>query len=87
MKTFLLVISSPDGDVFRGEVAGLSVRGVEGELAVLAGHIPFITSVKECDPKITLEDCTERIGHTEGGLLTVSTDSVTLLSGSFKWIE
>ena len=45
MKTYLLNISSPDGKLFSGEVVSIIVRGVEGEFAVLADHIPFITNV------------------------------------------
>ena len=45
MKTFLLNISSPDGKLFSGQVVSLIVRGVEGEFAVLAEHVPFITNV------------------------------------------
>lgn len=86
MNTFLLVISSPDGNRFEGEATGLYLRGSEGDLAVLAGHIPFVTSVLPCDCKITTEE-DEKIGHTEGGILTVSEDRVTLLSGTFTWNE
>ena len=85
MNTFLLVISSPDGDVFRGEVRSVSVRGVEGDLAVLAGHIPFVTTVVPCEVKIVLSDATEKIGKTDGGILTVGNDMTTLLSGSFTF--
>jgi len=63
----------------------LTLRGIEGELAVMAGHIPFITSVKPCDCKVIMEDGTEKIGRTDGGLLTVSKENVTLLCGSFRW--
>ena len=88
MRTFLLKISSPDGDVFSDNVISISVRGTEGDLAVLAGHIPFTTTVKGGRVKIELPDETEKFGETDGGLLTVSPDGiVTLLSGSFKWIE
>ena len=86
MNTFQLIISSPDGDLFRGEVTKLTMRGVEGDLAVLAGHIPFITSVVPCDCRIELADETEKTGHTDSGLLTVGKDTVTLLSGSFRWM-
>ena len=66
----------------------LTLRGVEGELAVLAGHVPFMTTVVPCSCKIELEDGTERHGHTDGGLLTVAANNtVTLLSGSFRWAE
>lgn len=87
MKTFLLKISSPEGDIYNGDAVMLSVRGTEGELAVMAGHIPFVSSVKPCQCKILLEDDSEKSGTTDGGILTVSKDKVVLLSGSFKWTE
>lgn len=85
MKTFPLVISAPDGDLFRGEAVKISLRGAEGDLAVMAGHIPFITSVVPCDCTVELENGDVKNGSTDGGILTVSADSVTLLSGSFAW--
>lgn len=85
MKSFRLIISSPDGNLFDGEAQMLSLRGAEGDLAVLAGHIPFITSVKPGKCKVVLPDGEERLGSAESGLLTVSDDAVTLLSGSFCW--
>ena len=87
MSTFPLVISSPDGTVFKGEVTRLILRGACGDLAILAGHIPFITSVQPCDCRVTLHSGEEKVGHTDGGLLTVGADKVTLLSGSFMWKE
>ena len=87
MNTFSLVISTPDGHAFSGEAVMLTVRGTEGELAILAGHIPFVTTVVPCDCKIELPDDTDRVGHVDGGLLTVSANKVTLLSGSFRWNE
>lgn len=85
MKTFNLTISSPDGDVFNGEVTMVSMRGTEGDFAIMAGHIPFVTAIKPGDCKVQFEDGTEKTGHTEGGILTVANDGVTLLSGSFSW--
>ncbi len=85
MKSFLLKISSPDGDVFCGDAIKLSVRGTEGELAVMAGHIPFVTCVKACDCRIQLEDETEKIGQIQSGVLTVSKEKVILLCGDFAW--
>ena len=85
MKSFLLKISSPEGDVFCGEATTLSVRGTEGDLAVMAGHIPFVSCVKPCDCKIELDDGTEKIGSIQSGLLTVSKEKVILLCGDFAW--
>ena len=85
MSLFKLTVSSPDGNVFNGEAFMLTVRGIEGELAVMAGHAPFVTTVKPCDCKIELADGEEKVGHISGGVLTVSKEQVILLSGSFSW--
>ena len=88
MKTFRLIISSPNGSIFDSQAFMLTLRGAVGDLAILAGHIPFTTTVKSGTVKIELEDETEKFATTDGGLLTVSPDGVvTLLSGSFKWQE
>lgn len=85
MSTFSLTISSPDGNLFKGDAVRLSVRGTEGDLAVMAGHIPFVTAVKECECRIELSDGTEKTGHTAGGLLNVSNEEVIFLSDVFNW--
>ena len=85
MKTFQLTISSPSGNLFEGEAVSLSVRGTEGDLAVMAGHIPFITKIVPSNVFIELPDGTENSGETDGGLLTVSQDKTILLSGTFNW--
>ena len=86
MKAFLLKISSPEGDLFCGDAVKLSVRGTEGDLAVMAGHIPFVSYVKPCDCRIELEDGSEKIGRIPGGVLTVSKEKVILLAGECTWI-
>jgi len=92
MNTYTLTVATPEGNRFHGEVAGLYLRGAEGDLAVLAGHIPFITAVQpgECRIQLPVDDAGDgemRTGRTEGGLLTVDGDAVTLLSGSFHWMD
>ena len=85
MNTFHLTVASPDGNKFDGEVYKLDVRGVEGELAIMAGHIPFVTSLVKCPCVIWLSETEKKTATADGGLLTVNGDSVTLLSGSFKF--
>ena len=86
MKTFKFVISTPDGNFFDGNIVKVSVRGVEGELAVLANHTPLVTSVKPCRCNIEFEDGTEKTFEVERGLLSVASENVTLMSGSAKWV-
>ena len=86
MNTYSLTISTPMGEQFAGEVVFLSLRGVEGELAIMAGHTPFITTVLPCQCKLILPDDSEKFARLENGLLTVGGDKVTLLSDSFAWM-
>ena len=76
MKTFPLTISSPDGDLFRGDVEMLIVRGTEGDLAVMAGHVPFVTAVVRGKRKE---------GTIEEGLLTVDPEQVTVLTSALEF--
>ena len=84
MKLFKLIVSTPKGNVLEKDAVMLSVRGTEGSLAVMAGHIPFITSVVKCTCTLWLPDGIKKTASTEGGLLTVSSNEVTFVSGSFK---
>lgn len=85
MKTYQLTISTPDGKLLDEQVAALFLRGTMGDLAILAGHIPFVTTVKAGVCRVEFADGSERAGHTDGGILTVSTDKAVLLSGTFAW--
>lgn len=85
MNSFVLSITSPDGEIFNDNVLRIIVRGTEGELAVMAGHIPFVTTVKAGECRILLEDESEKTGFADGGILTVSSEKVTFLSASFHW--
>ena len=85
MNTFKLTVSTPDGNSFDGSAAALFVRGSEGDLAVLASHAPFVTSVKECECRILTEDGDEIKAEIKGGILSVSEGGeTTLLTTSFK---
>ena len=86
MNTFPLTVASPDGNLFHGEAVQLTLRGSEGDLAVLAGHIPFITAVRPGVCRVINGD-DEREGEISGGMLCVGKDQVTLLADTFHWKE
>ncbi len=87
MNTFPLTISDVDGNAFDGQAVRLSVRGTEGDLAVMAGHVPFLTAVVPGECRVLLENGTVRRGHAAGGLLTVTKDKTILLTRGFAWDE
>ena len=87
MKTFPLIISSPDGDLFRGDAVKLILRGTEGELAVMAGHVPFVTAVRKGRCVVEEPDGTRKTGIVNDGLLTVAKERTTLLTDTLRWDE
>ncbi|MBR6881179.1 MAG: F0F1 ATP synthase subunit epsilon [Clostridiales bacterium] len=81
---FELTVTTPGGNVFTGEASAIYVRGAEGDLAVLAGHIPFATAVKAGNCRIERPDGSILESVIGGGLLSVGSDRVTLMTGSFS---
>ena len=86
MKPFRLTVSSPDGNLFQGEVVKLDARGTEGEFAIMAGHIPFVTSVVQAPCVLWLDEETKKEARCDGGVLSVDENSATLIAGSFQFI-
>ena len=85
MKTFPLIISSPDGDLFRGEAEMLILRGTEGDLAVMAGHVPFVTAVVKSSCVVITDTEERKEGVIEEGLLTVDAEKTTVLTSALTW--
>lgn len=83
MNIFKLIISSPDGKCFDGEIQSIFLRGTNGDLAILAGHIPFVTSILPCNCIITMPDGTIKEGKTSRGLLSVSKEQTILIANNF----
>ena len=85
MSAFSLIISSPDGELYRGEAEKLILRGTEGDLAVMAGHVPFVTAVRK--GRCVVEDSRDgrKQGIIEAGLLTVDREKTTVLTSAIHW--
>ena len=83
MKTFKLMVSTPQGNLLEREITMLSLYGTEGSLAVMANHIPFITTTKAGEVKISTEE-EELLADATGGILTVTHEGTTLLCTEFN---
>ncbi len=83
MKEFPLKIVTPTGSAFDGPALRLSLRGASGDLAVMAGHIPFATTVQAGDCRVILPDGSVRSSRCGPGILTVGADLVTFVTDSF----
>ena len=84
---FHLTVSSPDGNKFDGKVQKFDVRGVEGELAIMTGHIPFVTPIVSAPCTLWFEDGSKKTATCDGGLLTVDKNKATFISGSFEFLK
>lgn len=80
MATFNLTVVSAEEKIFEGVVKSIQATGSEGELGILAGHIPLLTGIKPGIVKITREDDSEEVLYVSGGFLEVQPNIVTVLA-------
>ena len=85
MKSYRLKITTPSEDVYDSEALQLSVRVTEGDIAIMAGHIPFVSAVVPGACRVYLTSGDIREGKCSDGILAVSSDGVRLLCSSFEW--
>jgi F-type H+-transporting ATPase subunit epsilon len=81
VNTFLLEIVTPEHLVFSKQVNSLTVRGFEGELGILPGHIPLVTPLQVAPLSVKLDGVTISIA-VHGGFVEVHKDKVTVLAES-----
>ena len=87
MADFHLKIVSPDGVFFDGTAHQLSLRSIDGDVAVLAGHIPYLTAVGIGECRVYISDNEMRRAACCGGLLNVTKEGVFLAPTTFEWAE
>ena len=83
MKSFRLIVATPTGKAFDGEITQISLMGECGSLSVMADHIPFITNVKEGKCRIYSENNVLNC-EINGGLLSVTRECVRLITTAFS---
>jgi F-type H+-transporting ATPase subunit epsilon len=44
--TFTVEVLTPEGEVFRGEVTSLSTKTFNGEIGILANHVPILAGLR-----------------------------------------
>lgn len=86
MNEFHLQIVTPEGILYDGTAEQLSVRSIDGEVAIMAGHIPYVTALDKGSCRVYKEG---KIRHATcgGGLLEVNKEKVRLLSPDFQFAE
>ncbi len=79
--TFALSVVTPEREVLSTGAEMIILRGADGDLGVLARHIPLVTAIKPSVLVIKREEGEQRLALT-GGFLEVRGDVVTVLARS-----
>jgi F-type H+-transporting ATPase subunit epsilon len=70
---------SPERELFAGAVDQVDAPGSEGDFGVLAGHAPFMTTLKEGRVK-AYDEGDERVYEVRGGFADVTAEGLTILA-------
>lgn len=88
MNSFHLQIVSLDGMFFDGDAKQISLRTVDGDIAIRAGHIPYVTAIGAGECRVYVEDTQKpRRAACIGGFINVSKDKVLIAATTFEWVE
>ena len=80
MSTLVVDVVGAEESIFSGEAAYVSLPGVVGELGILPGHLPLITTINPGPVRIKMADGSEENVFVAGGILEVQPDRVTVLA-------
>ena len=75
MTEFSLVIRTPDHECYGGPAEGLTVPALNGELGILAGHLPLLAGLKAGVVRVRLPGGGARWFAPDGGILGVERGS------------
>jgi F-type H+-transporting ATPase subunit epsilon len=86
MATLHFELVSPERLVFSGEVDQVDVPGAEGDFGVLAGHAPFVTTLRPGILTVFTGGNAQRI-VVLGGFAEVSAEGLTVLADLAEAVE
>ena len=86
MNSFPLKIVTPDGLIYDGEAEKLIVRTTDGDTAILARHMNYVTALG-MGRAIVEAAGQRRIAACIGGMLSVVDGCVTLVPTTFEWSD
>jgi len=78
--TVNLNVVSAEESLFTGSIKSLQITGSEGELGIMPGHAPLLTSLKPGMARIVTAEDKEEILYLSGGMLEVQPNNVTVLA-------
>ncbi len=86
MSSFHLQIVTPDGAFFDGPAERVKVRTINGDVAILDRHIPYVTALGTGEAAVTVDGNVRRAAAS-GGMLSVTPEIVRVVATTFEWAE
>ncbi len=86
MTSFPLKIVTPDGLIFDGSAEQIIVRTTNGDVAILARHINYVTALG-MGQAVIISGGNRRTAACIGGMLSVVDGAVTLVPTTFEWSD
>ena len=85
-KTFKLLVMTQEKDFCDADVTEIIIDTPEGEMGIMAGHMPIITVVKESILRVEKDGAWHNAAVGQG-FLEMSDDTVELFVDSAEWAE
>jgi F-type H+-transporting ATPase subunit epsilon len=86
MKSYLLEIVTPERKVYSDQVEMLIAKAVTGEIGILSGHTPLVTSLA-IGPLRVKKDGVEHLISVMKGFMEVTSDKVVILAEAAELAE
>ncbi len=86
MKTFPLIIVTPDGKPFEGDAVSLLLRTREGDVQILAGHTDLVAAL-DTGRACLRTPTEERHAALSGGFVTIEGGRVTVVCVTFEYAD
>jgi F-type H+-transporting ATPase subunit epsilon len=71
---------SPEKVLYTGQARVVTARTIEGDIAFLTGHAPFIGALGVGEVRVGQQSGTDEVFKVESGFVEVKDDVVTILS-------
>jgi F-type H+-transporting ATPase subunit epsilon len=84
MKTFRLLVNTPDRVFYNDDVTMVELSTTEGEIGVYAEHIPLTSVLVPCVMNIHVDGDVKKAA-VHGGIVEILQDKVTVLAEDAQW--
>lgn len=84
-KSFQIVIATPEREVYRDQISSVTLPTTDGEITVLAHHIPIVTTLKPGELMIR-KNGEENPYAISGGFVEVRPDKLLILADTAEHV-